>query len=84
MKKRFALKNYEIEDSIDEIVEVAKWSWYQGENRQMPISKKTIQHFAPLPKLIREMPFFWNSIFAKSSYKKKKFIEPYSSVLRSL
>ena len=29
MKKRFALKNYEIEDSIDEIVEVIKWSWYQ-------------------------------------------------------
>ena len=29
MKKRFALKNYEIDGSIDEIVEVAKWSWYQ-------------------------------------------------------
>ena len=29
MKKRFALKNYEIEDSIDEIVDVAEWSWYQ-------------------------------------------------------
>ena len=34
--------------------------------------KKTIQQFASLPKLIREMPFFWNSIFSKSSYKKKK------------
>ena len=47
--------------------------------------KKKIQHFAPFPKLIREIPFFWNSIFSKSSYKKKKkIIEPYSDVLRSL
>ena len=52
----------------------------------MPLSKKTIQHFAPLPKLIREMPLFWNSIFSKLSYKKKKkkFMEPYSGILRSL
>ena len=46
--------------------------------------KKTIQHFAPLSKLIREMPLFWNSIFSKSSYKKKKIMEPYNGVLRSL
>ena len=53
----------------------------------MPLSKKTIQHFAPLSKLIREMPIFWNSIFSKLSYKKKKkkkFMEPYSDILRSL
>ena len=29
MKKRSALKNYEIKYSIDEISKVAKWSWYQ-------------------------------------------------------
>ena len=29
--------------------------------------KKTIQHFAIFPKLIREMLLFWNSIFSKSS-----------------
>ena len=47
--------------------------------------KKQIQHFAPFPKLIKEMPLFWNSIFSKSSYKnKKKILEPYSGVLRSL
>ena len=33
--------------------------------------KKKIQHFAKFSKLIREMPLFWNSIFSKSSYKKK-------------
>ena len=57
-----------------------------GENGQTPISKKKkIQHFASFPKLIREMPPFWNSIFSKSSYKKKKkFLELYNGVLRSL
>ena len=40
--------------------------------------KKTIQHFVPFSKLIREMPIFWNSIFSKSSYKKKeKYIHIY-------
>ena len=34
--------------------------------------KKTIRHFAQFSKLIREMYIFWNSIFSKSSYKKKK------------
>ena len=29
--------------------------------------KRTIQHFAIFPKLIREMLLFWNSIFSKSS-----------------
>ena len=29
MKKRSALKNYEIKYSIDETSKVAKWSWYQ-------------------------------------------------------
>ena len=45
-----------------------------GENGQMPISKKKkkIQHFAQFLKLIRELSFFSNSIFSKSSYKKKK------------
>ena len=46
-----------------------------GENGQMPISKikkKKIQHFAQFLKLIREMPFFSNLNFSKSSYKKKK------------
>ena len=49
--------------------------------------KKKIQHFAPFPKLIREMSLFWNSIFLKSSYKKnnnKIILEPYSGILRSL
>ena len=47
--------------------------------------KKKIQHFAQFPKLIREMHFFWNLIFSKSSYKnKKKILEPYSGGLRSL
>ena len=51
----------------------------------MPLSKKKkFQYFAPFPKLIREMPLFWNSIFSKSSLKKKKNYEPYSGVLRSL
>ena len=39
------------------------------------ILKKTIQHFALLSKLIREMSLFWNSIFSKSSYKKKNNYE---------
>ena len=34
--------------------------------------KKKIQHFTQILKLIREMLLFWNSIFSKSSYKKKK------------
>ena len=45
--------------------------------------KKTIQHFAQFPKLIREMSLFWNSVFSKSSYK-KKIMEPYSGILKSL
>ena len=48
-----------------------------------PFLKKKIQQFAPIPKLIRKMSLFWNSIFSKSSYK-KKFMEPYSGVLKSL
>ena len=36
--------------------------------------KKKIQYFSLFHKLIRKMPLFWNSIFSKSSYlKKKKF-----------
>ena len=56
----------------------------------MPISKKKNLAFYSFPKLIREIPLFWNSIFGQSSYnklkikKKKKIIEPYSGVLRSL
>ena len=42
--------------------------------------KKKIWHFA----LIREMPLFWNTIFSKLSLKKKKIMETYSGVLRSL
>ena len=41
----------------------------------MPLSKKKkIKYFALFPKLIKEMPLFWNSIFSKSSYKTKKKI----------
>ena len=57
---------------------------FKGENGQTPISKNKIQHFTQFSKLIREISFFWNSIFSKSSYKKKKIMEPYSGVLRSL
>ena len=32
---------------------------------------QNIHHFAPFPKLIREMPFFCNSIFSKSSFNLK-------------
>ena len=48
--------------------------------------KKKIQHFAQFFKLIREMSLFWNLIFSKSSYKKKKkkILESYNGVLRSL
>ena len=47
--------------------------------------KKKIQYFTSFSKLIREMSLFLNSIFSKSSYKKKKkILEPYSGVLRSL
>ena len=54
---------------------------FLGENGQMPLSKKNIQHFAQFPKLIRVMPLFWNSIFSKLSYKKKKKnLEPYSGI----
>ena len=42
------------------------------ENGQMPLSKKTIQYFAPFPKLIREMCLFWNLIFSKLGYKNNK------------
>ena len=38
-----------------------------GKNLAFVILKKTIQHFFLFFKLIREMPFFWNSIFSKSS-----------------
>ena len=38
-----------------------------GKNLAFVILKKTIQHFSLFSKLIREMPFFWNSIFSKSS-----------------
>ena len=34
--------------------------------------KKKNPAFAPFPKLIKEMPLFWNSIFSKLSYKIKK------------
>ena len=53
-----------------------------GENGQMPLPKK-IQHFTSFLKLIRKMSLFRNSIFSKSNYKKKK-LELYSGVLRSL
>ena len=47
--------------------------------------KKTIQHFAHLFKLIRKIPFF-ETRFSQNRVikKKKKFMEPYSGVLRSL
>ena len=44
--------------------------------------KKKIQYFAQFPKLIREMPLFWNSIFSKSSLKKKN-LESYNGVLKT-
>ena len=56
-----------------------------GENGQMALlkkKKKKIQYFAQFPKLIREMPLFWNSIFSKSSLKKKN-LESYNGVLRT-
>ena len=37
--------------------------------------KKKIQYFAYFSKLIRKMLIFWNLIFSKSSYKKKKKFE---------
>ena len=47
--------------------------------------KKKIQHFAHFSKLIREMSLFWNSIFSKSSLKKKnKILEPYSDVFKGI
>ena len=56
-----------------------------------PSFKKKIQHFAQFLKLIKKMSMFWNSIFGQSSYNKlkikklkKKFLEPYSGILRSL
>ena len=56
---------------------------FKGENGQTPISKNKIQHFTQFSKLIREISFFWNSIFSKSSYK-KKILEPYSGILKSI
>ena len=44
---------------------------YFGENGQMSFSCKKNQHFAQFPKLIREMPFFCNSIFSKLSFNVK-------------
>ena len=32
--------------------------------------KKKMQHFAPFPKLFKEMSFFWNQIFLKMEFKK--------------
>ena len=46
--------------------------------------KKKIKHFAQFPKLSREMLLFWNSIFSKSSYKKKKILKPYCDILKSI
>ena len=54
-----------------------------GTKLAFALFKKTIQHFALFLKLIREILLFWNSIFLKSSFKKKNILEPYSSVLRS-
>ena len=44
------------------------------------------QFFAHFSKLIKEISHFLNSIFSKSNYKKKKkkILEPYNGVLRSL
>ena len=53
-----------------------------GQNLQMPFLGKKKQHFIPFSRLIREMFLFWNSIFLKSSLK-KKLLESYSGVLRS-
>ena len=36
-----------------------------GKKLAFAFFKKTIQHFAIFPKLIREMSLFWNSIFFK-------------------
>ena len=38
------------------------------------MQKKKISILPPFPKLIREMPLFWNSIFGQSSYSKLKII----------
>ena len=58
--------------------------WFWGRKwANVPFKKKKIQHFVQFLKLIKEMPFFWNSIISKLSYK-KKFLEPYSGVLKSL
>ena len=39
---------------------------------QTEMGSETVLITMLFPKLIREMPLFWNSIFSKSSYKKKK------------
>ena len=50
------------------------WTWsyiymwqYTGKKLVFAHFKKAIQYFLSLPKLIREISFFWNSIFSKSS-----------------
>ena len=59
---------------------------YYGENGKMPLSKKKkkIQYFAYFFKLIRKMLIFWNSIFSKSSYKKKFFWSPIVAFCNSI
>ena len=54
------------------------------ENLANALFRQKKQYFVPFSKLIREMSLYWNSIFSKSSFKKKKNLEPYNGVLRSL
>ena len=57
----------------------SEWTWICANStprfksiigRKLPnaIFGQKKQYFAHFPKLIREMPLFWNSIFSKSSY----------------
>ena len=52
------------------------WSWNylvkQGRKLANSLFTQTFQNFANFPKLIREMPLFWNSIFGQSSYSEPK------------
>ena len=46
------------------------WAVYRRKLAFASFAQK-IHHFAQFPKLIKEMPLFWNSIFSKSSFNVK-------------
>ena len=64
----FQLNSKKFATRVGKVSMATTWrKWVNGH-----FKKKKIQYFVIFSKLIREILLFWNSIFSKSSYKKKK------------